>query len=122
MLLCAVVMLLSGCASGITRTGYVLPKNPPPGSPQRGPIALQCKAKFDRNAVISLGSIHAYDTGFSMDCDEAYVLDIFCNEGRLLGADLVNITEEHQPNILTHLPQFDRRQKFFSGRWRINPQ
>jgi len=48
-----------------------------------------------------LGTIQAYDTGFSTDCDEAMVLDTFCREGNLLNADLINISEEKQPNPWT---------------------
>ncbi|HLZ53720.1 MAG TPA: hypothetical protein VKS19_04495 [Verrucomicrobiae bacterium] len=96
-----VAILLSGCAAGITRTGYQLPANQNSKDLQRCPIAIQCNAKYDINDVVVLGSIHAYDTGLSTDCDEAYVLDIFCREACSVGADVINITEEHQPNPLT---------------------
>jgi hypothetical protein len=67
----------------------------------RRPIAIQCDVHYNTNDVIVLGSIHAYDTGLSVDCDEAAILDIFCREGNMLGADVIDITEEHQPNPLT---------------------
>ena len=38
----------------------------------------------------------------------------------LAAGDSIEEVIEEFPT-LTHLPQFDRRQKFFSGRWRINP-
>jgi len=101
MVLCGMAILVSGCAAGITRTGYQLPKGQTSKDLQRCPIAIQCNAKYDTNDVEVLGSIHAYDTGLSTDCDEAYVLDIFCREACMVGADLINITEEKQPNILT---------------------
>jgi hypothetical protein len=101
MVLCGAAYLVSGCAAGITRTGYQLPKGQNSKDLQRRPIAIQCNGKFDTNDVEVLGSIHAYDTGVSTDCDEAYVLDIFCREGTMLGADLINITEEKQPNPWT---------------------
>jgi hypothetical protein len=56
---------------------------------------------YNTNDVEILGSIHDYDTGFSTDCDEAAILDIFCREGSMLRADLINITEEKQPNPWT---------------------
>jgi hypothetical protein len=56
---------------------------------------------YSPNDVEVLGSIHAYDTGFSTDCDEAAILDIFCREGNMLDVDIINITEEKQPNPLT---------------------
>lgn len=99
MFLCGVAILVSGCAAGITRTGYQLPKNQERNKLQRCPIAIQCNAKYDGNNIVVLGSIHEYDTGFSVDCDEAYILDIFCREGCMLGADIINITEEHQPDL-----------------------
>lgn len=101
MVLCLVAILVSGCAAGITRTGYQLPQGQTSRNLQRCPIVIQNNAKYDTNDVEVLGSIHAYDTGFSTDCDEAYVLDIFCREACMVGADFINITEEKQPSILT---------------------
>jgi hypothetical protein len=95
----SVVILISGCAAGITRTGYQLPENMEAKSLEKCPIAIQRNAKYDSNDLVALGSIHSYDTGFSIDCDEAYTLDIFCKEGCMLGADLINITEEKQPDL-----------------------
>jgi len=100
MLLCLAI-LICGCAPGITRTGYKLPPGKTTKDLDRCNIAIRCNAGFDTNAVTVLGSIHAYDTGFSTDCDEAAILDIFCREGCVLGADIVDITEEKQPNPLT---------------------
>ena len=96
---CSLAILVSGCAAGITRTGYQLPKSQEENKLQRCPIAIQCHAKYDTNNIVVLGSIHEYDTGFSVYCDEAYILDIFCREGCMLGADIINITEEHQPDL-----------------------
>ena len=101
MFLCGAAIFLSGCAAGITRTGYQIPKGQNSKDLERRSIAIQCNAKFETNDVVVLGSIHAYDTGFSTDCDEAYVLDIFCREGNMLGADVIDITEENQPSVLT---------------------
>ena len=96
---CCLSAFLCGCASGISRTGYRLPAGKPSADVAERPIVIQCDAHYDTNDVIVLGSIHAYDTGFSTRCDEPYVLNIFCDEGRILGADLINITEEEQPTI-----------------------
>lgn len=94
-------LLLSGCAAGITRTGYKLPVGQTSKDLPRNPIAIRCEAKIDTNDVVLLGSIRAYDNGFSTDCDEVAILDIFCREGCMLGADLINLTEEKQPNPWT---------------------
>ena len=101
MALAVAVIIVSGCAAGITRTGYQLPKGQNPRDLQRRPIVIQCNANYDTNDVVVLGSIHAYDTGFSTDCDEAFVLDILNRDACMLQADLINITEEKQPNPLT---------------------
>lgn len=94
-----IAVLIAGCAAGISRTGYQLPKNTKSKDLERRPVAIQCNVKYNPNEVDVVGSIHAYDTGFSTDCDEAYVLDTFLREATYVQADLVNITEEKQPTV-----------------------
>jgi outer membrane lipoprotein SlyB len=101
MVLCCAALFVSGCAAGISRTGYQLPTTQITKDLPRRPIVIQCNVHYNTNDVEILGSIHDYDTGFSTDCDEAAILDIFCREGSMLGADLINITEEKQPSIWT---------------------
>ena len=101
MVLCCASILASGCAAGITRTGYQIPAGQTSKDLPRRPIAIRCNATYDTNDMVMLGSIHDYDTGFSTDCNEAAILDIFCREGCMVGADLINITEEKQPNPWT---------------------
>lgn len=101
LVLCGVAILVSGCAPGITRTGYQIPASQTARDLSQRPIAIQCDVHYNTNDVVVLGSIHAYDTGLSVDCDEAAILDIFCRDGKMLGADVIDITEEHQPNPLT---------------------
>jgi len=101
MLLCCAALFISGCAAGISRTGYQLPAGQTSKDLPRRPIAIQRNAYYNTNDVEVLGSIHDYDTGFSTDCDEATILDIFCKDGAMLRADVVNITEEEQPNPWT---------------------
>jgi len=98
-ILCGIAILASGCHSGITRIGYQLPVNTDTRKLDKCSIAIQSDAKYERTEVQLLGSIHSYDTGFSTDCDEAYTLDIFCREGCLLGADVINITQDKQPDL-----------------------
>jgi outer membrane lipoprotein SlyB len=101
MVQCCAAILASGCAAGISRTGYQLPPGQTSKDLPKRPIAIQDNVKYDTNDVVVLGSIHAYDNGFSTDCDEATILDIFCREGNMLGADVIDITQEKQPNPLT---------------------
>lgn len=97
----ALAALVSGCAAGIKRTGYSLPANTKPEDLKACPIVMQANAKYNTNEVTVLGAIRAYDTGMSVGCDEAEILDIFAREGCMLGADLINITDEKQPNPWT---------------------
>ncbi|HEU6448510.1 MAG TPA: DUF1080 domain-containing protein [Verrucomicrobiae bacterium] len=99
MFLCFVALLISGCAVGISRTGYQLPRNKTTKDFEPCPIVLKADWKYDTNDVVLLGSIHDYDTGFSTHCDEVTVLDIFTREGCMLGADVINIIKEKDPSI-----------------------
>src|ERR1041385_1967799 len=97
--LCFIALFISGCAAGISRTGYHLPPNKTAKDLERCPIAIKAHWKYNTNDVVLLGSIHDYDTGFSENCDELAILDIFIKEGCMLGADVINITEENDPSI-----------------------
>jgi TPR repeat protein len=99
LILCGATAILSGCTSGITRTGYRLPAGQTSVATTNRLIAIKYNVHYSTNDVVLLGSIHAYDTGFSTRCDEAYVLGIFSEEGRMLGADVINITGERQPDF-----------------------
>ena len=101
MFLGVAVILLSGCAVGITRTGYQLPAGKTSKDLPLEAVAIQANVWYTTNEVDVLGSIHAYDNGLSTDCDEATVLEMFCREGHMLGADVIDITEESQPNPWT---------------------
>lgn len=101
LLFCAAVFL-SGCGSGFNssfkRTGYQLSPTQNAQTLPRCSIAIQCYAKYSPTTMNLLGHSSAYDTGFSLHCDEAYVLDVFCKEACALGADLVIISDEKQPD------------------------
>jgi hypothetical protein len=101
MALCGVAILASGCAAGISRTGYHLPADQAANNLPQRPITIRYEMPYSTNDMEVLGSIHAYDNGLSTDCDEAAILDIFCREGNMLDADIINITEERQPNPWT---------------------
>ncbi|MDR3456671.1 MAG: hypothetical protein P4N60_04450 [Verrucomicrobiae bacterium] len=101
LLLGVAVILLSGCAAGITRTGYQLPPGKVSKDLPLEAVPIQANVQYSTNEVDVLGSIHAYDNGFSTDCDEATIIETFSREGHMLGADLIDITEETPPNPLT---------------------
>lgn len=97
--LCCGVILISGCAVGISRKGYKLPPGEMEAGVGHAPIPIEVNMHFNTNDVVVLGSIHSYDKGFSLNCDEATVLNIFREDGRILRADVINITEEKQPSV-----------------------
>lgn len=93
------ILLLSGCASVITRYGYDL-KNIPDSKVYFGcTIPVKKYFQYNKDEVEVLGSIKAGDTGVSFECGEGYVLGIFRQEACALGADLVNITYERGIDI-----------------------
>ena len=97
-LLISLIVFVVGCTSGISRKNYDYSKmlNQASDGPWR--VAIKFCAKYDRAEVEILGTVKAWDTGFSTECDEEYVLGVFCNEAAIVKADLVNITEEKQPS------------------------
>lgn len=94
------LIMFIGCSSTMTRYGY---------SPQRLPINADTKCNipikrnfsYEKNEVEILGSIKAGDSGFSVKCGEAYVLNQFQREACALGADLVNIINESRFDLLS---------------------
>jgi len=88
-------LVLLGCSAGISRSVYV----------QRSDrIYSPCDAviinnlKIDQNEIEILGKAKVFDTGFSVKCDEEFVLSILRKEACALGADVINITEEKYPD------------------------
>ena len=97
-LFCAAVFL-TGCAPGFSRKGYQSHAGQLASTSTNSPVAIQCDKIYSTNEVVVLGSIHAYDTGFSFHCDEASVLAVFQKDAQMLGADVIDITDEKQPNL-----------------------
>lgn len=89
------LVCLSGCVSGTSHrnnnTAATAPVAPTaPAEPCR--IAIKFRMKYDPANVEVLGSKQGSQP------DEGRVLQRFCNEACRLGADLVNILEEKQPD------------------------
>lgn len=94
--------LLSGCAdTGFSRYGYKRQADALTEDVMARPIVIQYQRHYSTNDVEVLGSIHAYDTDVVPDYDEVYVLEIFCDDGRVLNADVVNITEQEHPDYFS---------------------
>lgn len=99
--LCLAVLVLSGCAVGVSRKGYSVPTGPIQTNSVKPTVIIKRNWQYDTNQVVQLGTIRDYDTGFSVNCDEVAVLDIFCHDAILVGADVINITDESQPSPWT---------------------
>lgn len=87
---------LSGCASSFRRTGYV-------AAPQKAPadcrVAFKQQVSASPDEVDVLGEVTASDSGFSIKCDEAYVLRRFRDDACAVGADVVRLSDEKAPDF-----------------------
>lgn len=92
----AATFFVMGCSAGVSRQGYTLSKECVPSN--CSVLVLGYEA-FNETRMERLGSIEMYDTGFSIWCDEEYVLNRMKNEACALGADIVNITDEKYPDF-----------------------
>lgn len=88
--------VLFGCVSGVSRQGYSVTDKPIPADCK---VLVLGYEPFDPNRMERLGSINMFDTGFSLYCDEMYVLQKMQEEACALGADIVNITDEKFPDF-----------------------
>jgi hypothetical protein len=92
------LIIFMGCASTMTRYGYNLQSL---STNSQCEIPIKKNFPYKRDEVEILGSIKAGDSGFSVKCGEAYVLNQFRQEACALGADLINITDESRFDILS---------------------
>ncbi|WP_319557506.1 hypothetical protein [Thiomicrorhabdus sp.] len=92
------LLLISSCSSSIEKNIHA--------DSIATPTSIDCKnIKVIRNlhsAKIEgsvIGSINAEDSGFSMKCNQSYVLNLFKNEACKAGANVVSVTEERHPDF-----------------------
>jgi hypothetical protein len=97
-LLISVLSGLFGCNASITRHGYTINDLETNLEPCTN-IIIKHKASFTEDVAPVVGRIEAADSGFSTACSEAYVLGIFRKDACVLNANIINITEETQPNF-----------------------
>jgi hypothetical protein len=89
-------VVLSGCASSFRRTGYA-------AATQKA--TADCRVVFKQEVSAApdeidvLGSVTASDSGFSIKCDEAYVLRRFRDDACAVGADVVRLSDEKAPDF-----------------------
>ncbi|MFA5072859.1 MAG: hypothetical protein WC539_03045 [Nitrospirota bacterium] len=92
--------LSAGCTAKITRQGYLL--DTLQDIEKKCPDVIIVKGfDYKSDSVEIKGKISASDTAFSTTCSEAFVMDIFKKDACTIGADIINITEESQPNAWT---------------------
>lgn len=90
------LIMISGCAHRIVRSGYDLKK-----SDYRNCIIVIKKDMQSLDSLQKVGEILLGETGFSVSCSEAHALEILKGEGCALNANVVNITEEKRPDLFS---------------------
>lgn len=95
----ACLVASTGCQLGITRIGYTVAETQ--SAAQSCQVRFRLKARFDELEVTKLGTIVVHDHNLSsQECDIATVLGMLRRDACYLGADVVNITEEKQPDYV----------------------
>jgi hypothetical protein len=89
-------IVLSGCASSFRRTGYAAATQKAPPDCQ---VVFKQQVPLGPDEVDVLGTVTASDSGFSIKCDEAYVLRRFRDDACSIGADVVSLSDERAPDF-----------------------
>ena len=95
------VFLSAGCSAKIARYGYTLEDIQKNNNASDFFIPIKKNFVYNKDEVEILGEIKAGDTGFSTDCNEGHVLNIFRQEACALKADLINIIYERNTDMLS---------------------
>ena len=92
-------LLLGGCSAKITRYGYT--KQDMQNRDQYFGCIMPIKKDFayTKEEVENLGEILSGDSGFSLECGQGYVLNLFRQEACALKADLINIIYERNIDL-----------------------
>jgi hypothetical protein len=90
------VLLISSCSHKIVRTGYQINK-----SDYRNCDIAIMKNMSITGSMQKVGEIKLGETGFSVSCSESDAIDILKNEGCALKADVINITLEKRPDLIS---------------------
>ena len=89
-------LIITGCSHRIIRTGYQMDKS----DYRECEIVIQ---KFTpvTDSMLKVGEIKLGETGFSVACSEGHAIEILKNEGCALNANLIIITEETRPDLMS---------------------
>ncbi len=90
--------LSASCAATINRQGYVLADSTVSRRDCASTIVVK-SLEYDPQLVQIVGRISASDSGFSVHCSEELIMEIFKKDACAVGADIINITKEAQPNF-----------------------
>lgn len=90
--------LFASCTASINREGYVLDNSMVSQTDCANTIIVR-SLNYDPGLVVLMGKISASDSGFSVDCSEKFVIDSFRKDACAVGADIVNITKDSQPDF-----------------------
>ncbi len=90
----AALLFVSGCGPGLTRIGY---STNPQGKSGNCDVIIREYYKPDSSDSL-LGSLNAYDNGFSTNCSEEDILNIIRREGCNLGADIASLHDIQRPD------------------------
>ncbi|MEW6713929.1 MAG: hypothetical protein AB1306_02400 [Nitrospirota bacterium] len=90
--------LFTSCTANIKREGYQL-DNSVASEKECSNIIVVKNLNYNPELVDIAGKISASDTGFSVKCSETFVVDNFKKDACEIGADIINITKDSQPDF-----------------------
>jgi hypothetical protein len=90
------LIIISGCSHRIVRTGYRINKS----EYRKCEIAIH-KHMHISDSLLKVGEIELGESGSSSACSETDALEILKNEGCALNANVINITQEKMPDLMS---------------------
>jgi hypothetical protein len=93
--LAAAAVLTAGCTTRLIREGYSIEGK----TAQPIPVAVKRNMPLTPGEAVVLGRVRAVEPGAGTNCKEGLVIEMFVQEARMVGADLVNVVETHKPDI-----------------------
>ena len=93
-----IFFLFTSCTASINRQGYKLDDSQV-SEKECSNIIIAKSVNYNPELVEIVGKISASDTGFSVECSEAFVIENFRKDACSIGADLINITKDSQPDF-----------------------
>lgn len=97
------ILCFAGCASNIQRKGYSIKdlKSGAPSAVAANAFPVKLNVDLTGHDHEILGTVTIGDSGFSVKCGADYVLGLVQNEAAAVGANLINVTWESYPSIIS---------------------